>query len=85
MAPLMRALSLTEQKISFRMPSNIIFNQTKATSEENTHVKHTMHKDKTEETREGVIEDIHLLNQFELVLPRIKQNIPTVNGVEGVS
>lgn len=83
MTPLMRALSLREQKMSFRMPSNIIFNQTKATSE-NTHVKHTMHKDKTEETREGVIEDIHLLNQFELELPHIKQNIPTV-GVEGVS
>lgn len=53
MTPLIRALSLREQQISFCMPSNIIFDQTNC--DQYTYVNRTKHKDKAEETREGVM------------------------------
>lgn len=70
--------------LSFHIASHVIFNQTKATSEDNTHVNRTIQEDRAEETQGGsVTEDVSLWNKFELILPYIKQNHPAVNDVGG--
>ena len=52
---------LREQTLSFHTCSHIIFKDTKGTSEENTHVDHTILEDREEELKgASVIEDVPL-------------------------
>ena len=51
---------LREQTLSFHIYSHIIFNQTKATSEEYTHVNHTFQEDRAEEIQGGSVTDMSL-------------------------